>query len=356
MELNSFSTDVIFPHQEFPLSTRYIVKISEYFSRNGENIPLTVAAKAIAMRDLLKETYHGFFPFKEVNDPITLAEHILNYKVFPFFFVMDSKVVGVSAVIPHEGCAEFGRTAVKREWWGRGIGDLLLNARYTFARIYEKKLKIRWFYSHVRAANRRIQEIWLKSPHKLLPVGIAPYYLLDVYEFMTIFLKHFLKVAPLQKVQSVPEAKGLIEAVCLQYKSEVVWEEGKEKQVECPNDIFSYYTKVYIRSEDFDIEEAVKSALSNQGYCEFMCPVSLRNAVDFQKELLSEGFIPNAFYPAINGQGGFISFGKLKGDFFRMRAANFPRELLDNPVGKEIKDIYDKFCEGRMVIKGDPFI
>lgn len=348
-----FAADVIFPNQILPETVRHLVAMNNIFADDGMDLAPQHALKALAMRDLLLGTYKEHFPIQEVLDPRIAAQQIAEDHFFPFFFVVGSQIIGTASVMPDgHGGAEFGRTAVRRDNWGLGIGDLLLNARFSFARIYAKPLNIHWFYCHARAANSRIQEIWLNSPHHLIPVGIAPYYRLDMVEFLTIFIRHFGKVHPIQAVECLPDLQSIVMAVCEQFQPcDIAWAMGQEEVVKAPDDYHGYYHKLYISQLNFDV-----SAITDDGkYTEVWCPTTLKGAHRCQKALLDAGFIPNAFYPGFNGQAPYLTFGRLP-KHTDVRAANFPAELRASLIGQQINKIYTAFCDGVKIHKGDPFV
>jgi len=357
---STLATDVVLPHQPFELTVRDIADIVEFFpgldhsfGLKGNIFMLSNMAKSIAVRKLLTETYNGFFPFADIVTPSKLFEQIDGKKIFVFFFVYENQVVGTASVVPDGyGGAEFGRTAVRRKFWGYGIGDLLLNARYTFTKLYSDKMNIKWFYCSARAANRRIQEIWFHSPHRLAIVGLAPYYELGVQEFSTIFIKHFSRPDKEQFVEVIPETENLIQAVVGQFRNvEVIVRSGRKAKVKCPKDSTDFFCKVYVNSSSWTLKDMPKHKTD---YEEVLVPTNLKGNSHIQKHLVENGFIPTAFYPAFNSFPPFISFGRLKSGK-TVRAAYFPKDVINSPIGKEILKIYGCFCGGREVSEGDPF-
>ncbi len=357
---STLATDVVLPHQPFELTISDIADIVEFFPAvdhslglKGNIFMLSNMVKAIAVRKLLTETYNGFFPFEDIVTPSKLFEQIDKKKIFVFFFVYENEVIGTASVVPNGyGGAEFGRTAVRRKYWGKGIGDLLLNARYTFTKLYSDRMNIKWFYCSARAANRRIQEIWFHSPHRLAIIGLAPYYELGVQEFSTIFIKHFSRPDKEQFVEVIPETENLVKVVANQfYNMKVVIRPGNESKVKCPLGSTSFFCKVYVDNCSWSIKDIPKH---NADYEEILVPTTLKNSADIQRQLIDNGFIPTAFHPAFNSFPPFISFGRLKPGK-TVRAAYFPKDIKDSDLGKEIFKIYNSFCDGREVEEGDPF-
>lgn len=358
---STLATDVVLPHQPFELTISDIADIVEFFpdvdhslGLKGNIFMLSNMVKAIAVRKLLTETYNGFFPFEDIVTPKKLFEQIDKKKIFVFFFVYENEVIGTASVVPNGyGGAEFGRTAVRRKYWGKGIGDLLLNARYTFTKLYSDRMNIKWFYCSARAANRRIQEIWFHSPHRLAIVGLAPYYELGVQEFSTIFIKHFSRPDKYQLVEMIPEAENLVEAVVAQFSRgmEIVKCSGKEEKVNCPKNSTDFFCKVYVDNSDWTLKDMPKHKTD---YEEVLVPTILKGSAIIQRHLIDNGFIPTAFFPAFNSFPPFISFGRLKPGK-AIRAAYFPKDVLSFPIGQELCKICDFFSNGREVEEGDPF-
>nr|PIY95389.1 MAG: hypothetical protein COY67_00275 [Candidatus Komeilibacteria bacterium CG_4_10_14_0_8_um_filter_37_78] len=350
-----FVTDLIFPHQSLPedIMSGYQERLLAYGAGLTGN-QKQCYVKSMAMSDLILLIYGKYFPVRNILDVEPVAQAIAANKIFPFFFITDGKIVGSTAIIPDQiGGAEFGRTVVHRDYWGQGIGDLLLNARFTFARLYAEELKINWFFSHVRAANKRIFEIWMRSPHYLFPVGIAPYYHLDVTEFLVIFVRYFKRIEMVQHVDCAARLRPLVQAVCSQFKNvEIQWTGGTNKTVSNPSDYFGYFTKAYISDDSFDL---VKILSHQNEYVEVWCPVNIVGASEYQQELLRAGFIPNAFYPAFNGYPGYLSFGRLEAEL-PIRSAHFPDGFDQTQVGLEIMGSHAQFCENRVVHNDDPFV
>lgn len=357
---STLATDVVLPHQPFELTISDIADIVEFFpdinhslGLKGNIFMLSNMAKSIAVRKLLTETYNGFFPFEDIITPAKLLPQIEEKKIFVFFFVYENEVIGTASVVPDGyGGAEFGRTAVRRKFWGYGIGDLLLNARYTFTKLYSEKMNIKWFYCSARSTNRRIQEIWYHSPHRLAIVGLAPYYELGVQEFSTVFVKHFKRPDKEQRGAFIPEAKSLAEAVVSQFiNMEIVPENGTQESVKCPNDSIEFFCKVYIRDSDWTLADMPKHKTD---YEEVMVPTTIKGSYSIQKHLLENGFIPTGFHPAFNNFPPFVAFGRLRPGK-TVRAAYFPKGVKESQIGREIVKVYNYFCEGRDISEGDPF-